>query len=85
LSIPDLTIPRFNAAKARGAHGALRASTNQPGISQKGTGLTASYEGQIREVWGKALIQKREQATARQWDCTIHRTRHGKGQWYNGL
>jgi hypothetical protein len=25
----DLTIPRFNAVKARGAHGALRASTRR--------------------------------------------------------
>src|SRR6266496_2844937 len=34
---------------------------------REGTGLTASYEGQITGVWGKALIQKREQGMARQW------------------
>jgi len=47
---------------------------------REGTGLTASYEGQIRAVWEKALIQKREQGIARQWDRKIHRTRHGKPQ-----
>jgi hypothetical protein len=41
--------------------------------------LTASYEGQIRELWGKALIQKREQRIAREWDCKIHRTDRSKG------
>ena len=33
--------------------------------------MTASYEGQIREVWGKASIQKREQRMTREWDCKI--------------
>jgi hypothetical protein len=30
-----------------------------------GTSLTPGYEGQIRELWGKTLILKKEQAIAR--------------------
>jgi hypothetical protein len=44
----------------------------------QGTSLTAGYEGQIRELWDKASIQKREQRMTREWDCKTHRTRHGK-------
>ena len=49
----------------------------------QGTSLTASCEGQIRGVWGKALIQTR--AITRQWDCTVHHACHGEGEWFNGL
>jgi hypothetical protein len=31
---------------------------------QQGTGLLPSFEPQIREVWGKALIRKREKGIA---------------------
>ena len=40
--------------------------------------MTASYEGQIRELWGTASIQKREQGIALKWHGKIHRTDRGK-------
>jgi len=68
---------------------AIRGSSGLPRIRVhwwlNGTSLTASYEEQIREVWEKASIQKREQRMTRGWGCKIHRTRHGKKEWCNEL
>src|SRR6266513_3898627 len=33
----------------------------------KGTSLTATFEPQISEMWGKALIQKRQHGITREW------------------
>ena len=72
-SEPDLTIQRFNVLTVAKPFVFIRVHS-----WLNGTSLTASYEGQITEVWEKASIQKREQRIAREWDCKIHRTRHGK-------